>query len=227
MSALISSSDSTNGGSEPIASSAVQPNSSSHAWFHTCTVPACVDREDRQRRRLHDRAQRGLAPPARRVDRAAIGDVARRARRSTRSGRSRRGGRSRPPTPGSGGRRRARRARPTSGRSSMIDCAHLGEQLRRRAEELVHLDARQRIVGADAHQLARGAVREEHAAAARVEGDEVGGRLDARRNAPFTSAMPTESVGSRRGSSAPSAVMSLFFHSFHPVEAMVSNRHPA
>ena len=27
-------------GGEPIASAAVHPNSSSHAWFHTCTVPA-------------------------------------------------------------------------------------------------------------------------------------------------------------------------------------------
>ena len=40
VSAMISSTDSRIGGRDPITSSAVQPKSSSHAWFQTCTVPA-------------------------------------------------------------------------------------------------------------------------------------------------------------------------------------------
>ena len=164
-----SSADSMNGGGEPIASAAVHPNSSSHAWFHTCTVPAASTAKIGSGDDCTIARSAALAAPARRVDRAAFGDVARQ-----------RGevlvATVRVAVPGHHDRRRDRAGRRprTSSSPDQRPCSMIAWRISASCsgvvvEELVDLDARQRIVGADADQLARGAVGEQHAPAARVE----------------------------------------------------------
>src|SRR5262249_22007387 len=136
-----------------------------------------VDREDGQRRRLHDRAQGALAAAAGGVDRAPIADVAGERREvlvaavgaAVARDLDRRGGL---------GSRAAyvELARPAAARRQRL--ADLVDLLGTRLEEVVDRNLRKRRVRIEPDRRASRGVREQHAPGAGVEGDEVGRRFD-------------------------------------------------